>query len=107
MISLKQLQAKVFKREKVFKKEHSLLNMNFYWQLAVFISLGLVPILLFLGYQFFTGINQEYVPSVESTAGQLIIRKERIGKALDYFSIRAQKSIQIKSSAAPIVDPSL
>jgi|SRR3989344_6812105 len=107
MISLKQLQAKLLKREKTFKKEHSSLNMNFYWQLAVFIVFVMIPFLFFLTYQFFMDINQEYIPSTESTTGQTIIRKERINKALDYFSIRKQKSTQIKSSPTPIVDPSL
>ncbi len=107
MISLNQIQTKLFKREKTFKKEHSSLNMNFYWQLAIYGIFAMIPVLLFIGYKFFMKLNQEYIPSRENMSGERIIKKERINKVLEYFSSRKQKSNQIINFPSPVVDPSL
>jgi len=107
MSLLNQIQRKIFKREKIFRKEHSSLNMNFYWQLAVGVVFAVMPLFFFFGYNFFIKISREYIPPVDNTSGQKIIGEERIEKVLEYFSSRKEKSNQIKNSPSQIVDPSL
>ncbi len=101
---------KFFKKEKNWEKGKggSWLNINFYWELAVCLVLLVVLFSFLFGYRFFMRINEEFVLEVNSDNSQVeTVKKERIEKVLEYFSLRKQKSSQILNSPAPIVDPSL
>ncbi|TSC77942.1 MAG: hypothetical protein G01um101424_76 [Parcubacteria group bacterium Gr01-1014_24] len=98
---------KFFKKEKNFKKESSLLNLNFYWELAVYFVFVTTLLSFFFGYYLFMRINKEPVLSAGGISGQVeTVKKERIEKVLEYFSLRKEKSNQIINSG-PVVDPSL
>ncbi len=104
------MQIKLFKKEKVFKKrkESLWLNINLYWKLAVFCLFVVFLLSSFFGYYLFTQINKEFIVSEDARSSQSdTVKKERINKVLEYFSGRDQKSDQIISSPAPIIDPSL
>jgi len=99
-----------FKKEKSFKKKDFVFNSNLYWKFAVGGGFVLVLLFSFLGYRFFTQMNQESVLPITSTntSGQVpTVQKDRIEKALNYFSAREQKSAEILNSPVPVVDPSL
>jgi hypothetical protein len=101
------MKIKFLKREKHFKKEGSWLNLNFYWNLSICVILLATSLSLFLGYYFFMQIDKEYAP-LEGGSGQIeTVKKERIDKVLEYFSLRKKKSDQISNSPSPVVDPSL
>lgn len=103
------MQIKFFKREKSFKKrkESLWLNINLYWKLAIYFMFAVVLVSSFFGYYLFTQVNKELVLSISGDSQVETIKKERIDKVLEYFSLRKQKSDQILNSPAPIVDPSL
>lgn len=99
---------KFFKKEKSFKKENLWLDISFFWKLFIFIMFATTLGSLFFGYYFFMKINKESAPGVEDTKNNdHIVRKERIEKVLEYFSLRQQRSDQILISPAPVIDPSL
>ncbi|OGI79115.1 hypothetical protein A3F19_02865 [Candidatus Nomurabacteria bacterium RIFCSPHIGHO2_12_FULL_37_29] len=99
---------KFFKKEQNFKKESLWLNINFYWKLFVCIIFITIILASFFGYYFFMQINKEFTPIVDDDGGRAeTIKKERIEKVLEYFSLRKQKSSQILKSPSSIVDPSL
>ena len=102
------MQIKFFKKEKNFKKKNSGLSPNFYWKLAVCIMFAMTLVSSFFGYYLFRQINEEPILSVNGISGQVeTVKKERIEKVLEYFSLRKQQSNQIINSPSPIVDPSL
>ncbi|MEK9181619.1 MAG: hypothetical protein AAB786_01215 [Patescibacteria group bacterium] len=108
MISFNQIQTKFFKKERKFKKESSWLNINFYWKFVLGIVFLAIPLSLFLGYRLFLETDKDFVLREDEMEGvPKIIRKERIDRALEYFSSRKEKSNQIINSPAPIIDPSL
>lgn len=101
---------KFFKKEKNFKKERESLwlNMNFYWQLTVFFMFVVILLSFFFGYYLFAKINKEPALSMDNDISRVeIVKKGRIEKVLEYFSLRKQKSNQILISPAPVADPSL
>ncbi len=100
-----------FKKEINLKKEKESLwlNVNLFWKFAVCFMFAVVFLALLFGYYLFMQINQKYpVTSPSGTSNQIqIIKKERIDKVLESFSLREQKSSQILNSPAPVADPSL
>ena len=52
-------------------------------------------------------INKEPIPTVMNIDKKGMTEKERLTKALEYFSERKKKSIEILNSPSPIIDPSL
>jgi hypothetical protein len=107
----KYMKIKFFKKENNFKKEKESLwwNINLYWKLTVSIMFAIFFLAFFFGYYLFMRINKEHsIISVSGTSNQAgTVKKERIDKALQYFSLREQKSKQILNSPAPVIDPSL
>ena len=104
------MEIKFFKKEKSFKKdkESLWLNMNLYWNGAVCLIFIVVILSFFLGYYLFMQINKEPMRETTNNSPQIqTIKKERINKALQYFSTKEQKSNQILNSPAPVIDPSL
>ena len=98
-----------FKRkEKNFEKENLALNINFYWKLAVSFMFIAILAFSFFGYYLLKKINKEFVAPTRESGGQIkTVKKERIDKALEYFSLREQKSNQILNLPSPVSDPSL
>ncbi len=97
-----------FKKEKNIKKENLRFDISLYWKISVFIMLFVIPWVMFFGYSFFMKINKEPVLEVDGTSGQIEkIRKDRINKVLEYFSLKNQKSEQILTTPSSIVDPSI
>ncbi|MFA6077083.1 MAG: hypothetical protein WC735_03345 [Candidatus Paceibacterota bacterium] len=104
------MKIKFLKKEKSFKKkkENLLLNINFYWQLAVLFIFVVILLSSFFGYYLFTQTNKELVLSTVDVIPEVeTVKKERIEKVLEYFSRREQKSDKILNSPAPVIDPSL
>ena len=99
---------KFFKKEKKFKKESSGFNPNLYWELAVCFIFVVILSAFFFGYYLFVKIDRKPILQVGNSSGQVeTIKKERIEKVLEYFSLQQQKSNQILNSPAPVIDPSL
>ncbi len=99
-----------FKKEKDWKKEKEnfWLNINLYWKLSACFMFVVFVLSLFFGYVSFTKISKEFVLSPGDVSSQIkMVKKERIKKVLDYFSLREQKSKEILNSPTPVVDPSL
>ena|SRR3989344_7251467 len=99
---------KFFKREKHFKKKSGEVNIDLYWSFIFYTGFFLTLAAFAFGLYLFGRINKELILSADGISGQFqTIKKERIEKALEYFSLRKQKSSQILNSPAPVVDPSL
>jgi hypothetical protein len=102
------MQIKFFKKEKNFRRKNFQINLSLCWELAVGFAFLMIILSSIFGYQLFTKINQEFVlPAINENGKVPTVKKDRLEKALDYFSIREQKSTEIINSPAPIVDPSL
>ncbi len=101
------MQIKFFKKEKHFKKESSWFNMNFYWGLACCMVFMVGFFSIFFGFYLFKQMSQEPALQTGSVNKEEIIKKERIKKVLEYFSLRKEKSNQILNSSSAIIDPSL
>jgi len=102
---------KIFlKKEKTWtkEKENFWLNINFYWKFTVCFLFAVILFSSFFGYYLFMQINKEPVLSLSGTSPKVeTVKKERMEKVLEYFSIRKQKSNQILNYPAPVSDPSL
>jgi hypothetical protein len=97
-----------FKKENSFKKKDFVLNPNLYWKIAVWAALIAILASFFFGYYLFMQTNQGLVSSNNNPSEQIpTVDKDKLGKVLDYFSVREQKSAEILNSPAPVVDPSL
>ncbi len=102
------MKIKLFKKENNFKKKDFILNFNFYWKIAVFGAFVLILLSFFFGYRLFNQINEESILSSINLDEQIpTVNQDRILKALNYFSEREQKSVEILNSSISIVDPSL
>ncbi|OGI67807.1 hypothetical protein A2738_03345 [Candidatus Nomurabacteria bacterium RIFCSPHIGHO2_01_FULL_42_15] len=102
------MKIKIFKKEKKFNKESSGLHLDLYWRLVVLFMFAATLSAFFLGYYLFGQTNKEIIlPADEGDTQVKTIKKERIEKSLQYFSLRKEKSNQILNSPAPVVDPSL
>ena len=97
-----------FKKENSFKKKDFKLDSNFYWKIAVGIAFCSILFAIFFGFSFYIQISREPVLPASSDGGQVpTVRKDRIEKALNYFSTKEQKSNEILNSPSPLIDPSL
>ncbi|MFH1608799.1 MAG: hypothetical protein ABH951_02145 [Patescibacteria group bacterium] len=94
-------------KEKQFKKPNFDINVDFYWELLLIISLALVIFAFVFGSYLFMKINKEFILPEIKTSGQLEkVKKERINNVFDYFTEKESKSISIMEFPSPIVDPS-
>src|SRR3989344_8578827 len=102
------MKIKFFKKEKKFKKESSKLNLNLSWKTAIWFMIIVALLASFFGYYFFRQINTEVVLEAGDAGNQMeTVKKERMEKALEYFSLRKKKSVEIINSPASVIDPSL
>lgn len=98
---------KIFKRKTVFRKGGFHKNPNIGWEIILILVLFVVATSGILGFQLFKKISQEManLPE-ESQIAEQTTQKEKIEKTLKYFSDRRERSAQIISTPAAIVDPS-
>lgn len=96
------------KKEKNFKKSRSRLSPNIFWKISIFVVFIVVILSSFFGYYLFMKTTEEFVLEEVGVSGPAdTIKKERIQKSLDYFSLREKKSNEILNFPAPVSDPSL
>lgn len=102
------MKIEIFKKHNNFNKKSPNLDPVFYWKFVATIIFILIIIFFFFGYFTFTKVNQEQDLSTMG-GGEKVpsVNKDRIGKILNYFSEREQKSKEILNSGASVVDPSL
>lgn len=99
---------KIFKIKKSFKKGGLGLRPNTGWKIILYVAFVIILGSFVFGFNLFMQTNKEFVASVANTGEQIkIVKKERIQKVLEYFSLREKKSVEILNSPLPIVDPSL
>lgn len=101
------MEMKFLKKKKKFKKGGSEVKPDLYWKYILLTTFALIILSFAFGFYLFGKINKESVLAVTDTSEQNIIKKERINKALEYFSKRKIKSAEILNSPSPIIDPSL
>lgn len=102
------MEIKIFKIRKSFKKGGPHTNPDVYWNILQGVALVIVLGAFIFGFLLSKKINQELILSTENINQQAeTISKERIDQALEYFSLRKQKSDQILNSPSPVIDPSL
>jgi len=95
------------KRERIFKKGGFHTNPDISWEVVLFLAFALAALSFVFGFFLLQEVGKEPGASELSGRGQAkIIEKERIDKALDYFSEREKRSAEISNSPSPIVDPS-
>lgn len=95
------------KKKKKFKKGGSGIKPDRYWRYIIYITFALIAFFLVFGWYFFRQTSRELASSFTSTPQQEIVGEGEIGKVLQYFKIREDKSIEILNSLSPIIDPSL
>ena len=102
------MKIKIPQIKKGFKKGSSAVNPNIYWDLMLFLTLGMIIFAFTFGLFVFRKVETGAMPpSDENGAGAEASPRERINKILEYFSTREQKSREIINSPSPIIDPSL
>jgi hypothetical protein len=104
------MEIKFFKKEKnLVKGKRSLwMDINLYWRLAILLLFAMAVSSAFFGYYFFKKVNAEIVPEEGGEGSQIkTIKRERIEKVLEYFSMRKERSNEILNSPSPLIDPSL
>jgi hypothetical protein len=102
------MKIKFFKIKKDYKKENYEVNFNTYWKIIVIFSfLALVASFIF-AFNFFTQTNKEGDLTFGKNSGEISnTEKERVKNAIDYFSEKEKKSIEILNSLPAVIDPSL
>jgi len=101
------MKIKLFKKKKNFKKKDFAFNTNLYWKVAVGGSLVVIVLSSAYGYVLFKDISREFALPAGNEDQSIIVREDRINKALDYFSQKEEKSVEILGSPDSVVDPSL
>lgn len=98
----------LLKKENSLKKKDFTLYPSFYWKIILFCAFVMILSSLFFSYYFFIQISQEFILPIANNGGELpLVNKDSLKKALNYFSEREKKSIEILNSSVPVVDPSL
>jgi hypothetical protein len=102
------MEIKIFKNRKKFKKGGFHANPNIGWELILYIAFLLIITALVFGVYLFMHTNKEFMELSQNDNPQIkIVKKGRIEKILEYFSLRESKSAEILNSSSSIVDPSL
>lgn len=98
---------KIPKFKKGLKKGSSVIDPAIYWEAVLFVALVLVVFSLTFGFFFFRKVNKEVTLPSDSAGGVASVREEKLSDILEYFNAREERSKEIVSSPAPIIDPSL
>lgn len=101
------MEINLFKTKKSFKKKNLELRPELYWKIMVaIVAVSIIASFVF-GYNLFNEIRADLSSYTENFNKKQPVRKERLQRALEYFSSREKKSEDILSSPAPVVDPSI
>lgn len=96
------------KFEKKFKKKEHQPDPDFYWRILFSVAVVLMLAGLVFGMFLFIKINQEdFSVSLGASGEGQKINKDRIGKVLQYFTDRQDKSKDILVMPSPRRDPSI
>lgn len=99
---------KSFKINRKFKKREHQPDADLYWHVIVCVALLAMAGVLYLGLSMFLKINAEnFSGQIEYTGQSSKISKARVGKALDYFNQREEKSKNILESSFVKADPAI
>jgi hypothetical protein len=101
------MQIKFLQKKTNFKKTNFYFNSNFYWGLIVCMVFIISLFSALFGYYLFMQVNKEPTVLIQGLDPSQTVKKERLQKASEYFSVREKKSAEILNSSAPVVDPSL
>ncbi len=102
------MKIELFKIEKNYRKENFEINPGIYWKTIMVLAFLAISTLLVFSYNLFIQTNKENTSVVGKKDNKNENKeKEKIKNALEYFSEREKKSIEILNSPVPIVDPSL
>ena len=102
------MKIKLFKIKKRYEKEIFKINPSIYWKVLVIFSALLMIGSFVFAYNLFTQTNKEDSLIVGNNTQKIGNKEEeKIKDALEYFSEREKKSVEILNSTIPIVDPSL
>jgi len=102
------MKTKIFKIKRKFRKGGLRVNPDTSWEIIVCVAFVIIIASFIFSFNLFGRVNKEFAAPTGDNSGQIdIVKKERIEKALEYFSEREKKSAEILNSPAPIVDPSL
>jgi hypothetical protein len=100
------LNFKILKPKKKFKKGGIRINPEIYWVS----SLGLVFVatvaMVIFGFVLFKKVNTEITITQDDSIKIEKIDKARIDRALEYFTKKTEVSTEVMNSPSPIVDPS-
>lgn len=102
------MKIELFKKKKNFRKGGFHTNPDICWEIIICVAFAIILAALVFSFLLFKKINKGFtVPEGDTKGKASLVSRERVDKALGFFSERAQKSIQIINSPSPIVDPSL
>ena len=100
------MEINLFKTKNNFKKKRIAPQADFYWKMMVLLVFIIMLGSFAFGYYIFNHVKEETFTS-ENIVKKQLAEKERLQKALEYFSAREKKSAEIIASPNPIVDPSI
>ncbi len=96
----------IFKTQKKFNKSEHQPNPDLYWRIVLFVTAVLFLVSVVFGVDLYLRINRGYFSeSVEYSGQGKKIGKDRLDRALMYFSEREEQSEKILNSPS-VADPS-
>ena len=96
------------KKDNIIKKENYQPNAEKYWKTILGISFVLIIGSFVFGYILFKKTTNDFDANLNLIKdNSAVLRKERIDKALDGFSEKKSKTMEVLSYPAGVVDPSL
>jgi uncharacterized protein YabE (DUF348 family) len=101
------MQINFLKPKKNFKKKNLELGPNFYWKIIILVTFLLTLSSFIFGYFTFEQVKEDESLYFDGVQKKQSIEKQRVAKALEYFSLKEQKSLKILNSPSPVVDPSI
>lgn len=102
------MKIEIFKNKKKFKKGGFHTNPNIGWELVLGVAAVLTIASISFGVYLFIETNKKFTtPDTDGSSEVKIVKKDRIEKVLEYFSLREQRSAAILISPSPIIDPSI
>jgi len=101
------MEIKFLKKKRKFRKGGLGIKPDLYWKYLLYMTFTLIFLSCAFGLYLFIEVNKEPIPTVMNVNKKEITEEERLTKALEYFSEREKKSIEILDFPSPIIDPSL
>lgn len=96
------------KKDNIIKKENYQPNADKYWKIILGMAFTLIIASFIFGYILFKKTTNEFDANLNLIKdNSAVLRKERIEKALDGFSEKKSKTMEVLSYPAGVVDPSL